>query len=157
MRRRRAGYSFIELLLVLIFIGLLARLALPRYGDMKRRAVATAIVADVYAIRLAAFTHYTEKQSWPPEYAAGVIPTELVSYLPENFTFAKPDYTFDYEVWTLSGGTPENPQQQEMLGVAVTVNDPKLAQAVLLVAQKGYAPIVSGNKVTFLLTGISTS
>ena len=157
MTRRRAGYSYIELLLVMIFIGLLARLAVPRYGDMKRRAVATAIVADVYAIRLAAFTHYTEKQAWPSESGSGVVPTELVSYLPQNFTFVHPDYSYDYELWTLSGGTPENPQQEEIMGVAVTVSDTRLAQAVLQVAKKGYAPIVSGNKITFLLTGASTS
>lgn len=155
MTRRRAGYSFVELLLVMIFLGLLARLAVPRYGDMKRRAVATAIVADVYVIRVAAFMHYTEKQAWPPDYGSGVVPPELVQYLPDSFTFVHPDYTYDYEIWTLTGGTPDDPQQEEVMGVAVTVNNPKLAQAVLLVAQKGYAPIVSGNKVTFLLTGIS--
>jgi len=61
LMRRKGGFSFIELLVTMAFIGIIARLAVPRYHDMKRRATAAAILADVHTIRVAAFTYYTEK------------------------------------------------------------------------------------------------
>jgi len=157
MKRRRLGYSLIELLVVLAFIGLLARMAVPRYSDMKRRATAAAIIGDVHAIRLALFTRFAETQNWPPESGPGVVPPDLVSYMPGQFTFTRPDYEYDYEVWSLSSGTPGDPQQDTMIGVAVTVNDMKLVQQLLITASRGYGPFVAGNKVTFFVTGFSGS
>ena len=36
--RRRAGFTFIELLTVVLFIGLLAAMAVPRFREFKNRA-----------------------------------------------------------------------------------------------------------------------
>jgi type II secretory pathway pseudopilin PulG len=157
VRRRRSGYSIVELLVVLAFIGLLTRLAIPRYTDMKRRATAASIIGDVHAIRVALFTRYAETQDWPAEAGPGVIPAVLQSYLPDQFTFTHPDWTYDYEVWTLSSGTPTDPQQSTMIGVAVTVNDVKLANQIVITASKGYGPFQAGNKVTFFVTGFTGS
>jgi prepilin-type N-terminal cleavage/methylation domain-containing protein len=152
---RRRGFSFIELLVVLIFLGLLARLGIPRYSDMKRRATAAAILGDVHAIRVAAFTYYTEKQTWPPESGPGAVPSGLVDYLPANFSFTRVDREYDYEVWSLSTGTPGNPTQEYMIGVAVDLTDPELATRVLKTASRGYGPFAAGNKVTFFITGFA--
>ncbi len=157
MKRRRQGYSFVELLVVMIFIGLLVRLAIPRYGDMKRRAIAAAIIGDVHAIRVALFTGYATTQAWPGETGPGVVPTEIVDNLPGNFTFIHPDYVYDYELWPLTSGTPSDPQQTTMVGVSVTVNDSRLADQLVLTASKGYGPFRTGNKVTFFITGFSGS
>jgi general secretion pathway protein G len=155
MRHIRRGFSFIEILIVMIIIGLLARIAIPRYSDMKRRAIAGSIVGDVHTIRTAAYTYYTEKNTWPPEYGPGVVPTELVSYLPGNFSFTRPDFEYDYEEWSLSSGTPGNPQQEEIIALSVTTNDPLLAQQLLKLAGQGYVPFASGNKVTFFVSGVA--
>ena len=157
MRCRRPGYSIIELMVVLAFIGLLTRLAIPRYGDMKRRATAAAIIGDVHAIRVALFTRYVEAQDWPAETGPGAIPPALTDYLPDQFSFAHPDYEYDYEVWALSGGTPTDPQQETMIGVAVTMQDGKLADQLILTASRGYGPFRAGNKVTFFVTGFTGS
>jgi type II secretory pathway pseudopilin PulG len=154
VKRSRAGFSFVEVLVVMIFIGLLARLAVPRYSDMKLRAKAAAVAGDVHAIRLAAFTHYTDKQTWPPDYGPGVVPSELADYLPGGFSFTRADFTYDFEQWTLSSGTPGDPQQEQMIGVAVIFNDARLADAVMRIAGRGYGPFRSGNRVTFLITGL---
>jgi type II secretory pathway pseudopilin PulG len=157
MRRVRRGYSIVELLVVLAFIGLLTRLAIPRYTDMKRRATAASIIGDIHAIRVGLFTRYAEVQTWPPEVGTGVVPPELVTYLPNLFTFTHPDFVYDYEVWSLSGGTPGDPQQSTMIGVAVIVNDVKLANQLVITASKGYGPFLNGNKVTFFVTGFTGS
>lgn len=157
MRLRRSGYSFIELMVVMAFIGLLTRLAIPRYSDMKRRALAASIIGDVHAVRVALFTRYAEIQAFPPDAGPGTIPADLVDYLPKGFQFTHPDYQYDYEVWQLAGGTPGDPQQETMIGVAVTVNDVRLANQLVFTASKGYGPFQSGNKVTFFVTGFSGS
>ena len=149
--RGRRGFSFIELLVAMIFIGLLARLAVPRYADMKRRAVAASIIGDVHTIRLAAFTYYTEFGSFPPDAADGTLPAQLVSSLPDGFTFDRPDYDYDWHVWTVvNGGTPET-----LVGVTVTVADSRLIPRLVLAAGAGYIPIVTTSKITFLVTRAS--
>jgi hypothetical protein len=42
-----------------------------------------------------------------------------------------------------------------MIGLAVIVTDPRLATQLVLTASKGYGPFLSGNKVTFFITGFS--
>jgi len=153
--RARRGFSFIELLVVLIFIGLIVRIAVPRFSDMKRRAIAAAIVGDIHTIRVAAYTYYTERSAWPAENGPGVVPNELVSYLPRNFSFDRTDYQYDYESWPLSAGAPGNPNQDAIIGLTVISNDPLLAQQVLKMAGRGYVPFAVGNKVTFFVSGVS--
>jgi prepilin-type N-terminal cleavage/methylation domain-containing protein len=151
--RARRGFSFVEILTVMIIIGLIVRIAVPRFHDMKRRATAGKVVGDVHSIRVGSYTYYTEKGTWPPEYGAGIVPTELVTYLPQNFSFTFPEYTFDYEVWPLSGGMPGNPQQSAIIAVSVTTVDIRLAQQLLKMAGKGFVPFAAGNKVTFFVSG----
>lgn len=153
MMRARRGFSFFELLVVLTFVGLIARIAVPRFSDMKRRAVAEKIIGDVQAIRVAAMTYYKERSAWPPEVGPGVVPPEIVSHLPHAFTFVHPNYTYDYEDWSLSSGLPGNPELSSMIGVSVTMANPNLALQLVKMAGKGFAPFAAGNKVTFFLAG----
>ena len=155
MMRARRGYSFIELLVVLIFIGLIVRIAVPRFSDMKRRAIAGKVIGDIHTIRVATYTYYTEKAQWPAEVGPGTVPNELVPHLPGNFPFTHADYTYDYEDWSLSGGVPGNPQQSDIIAVSVQTQDPRLAAQLLKMAGKGFVPFASANKVTFFLSGAS--
>ena len=151
MKRRRRGFSFVELLVTMIFIGLLARLAVPRYGEMKRRAVAASIIGDVHAIRIAAFTHYTEHGAFPPDAAAGTLPAELVANLPTGFSFHRPDYEYDWHVWTATnGGATET-----LVGITVSVSDSRLIARLVLAAGAGYIPIVTPTQITFLVSRAS--
>jgi hypothetical protein len=148
MRRRRA-FSSTELLLTMMLIGLLARIAIPRYHEMKLRATAAAIIGDVHAIRIAAFTHYTEKGSFPPGAAAGTLPAELVREFPTGFSFDRPDFDYDWHVWstTNSAGNTET-----LVGITVLVSDPRLATRLVFAAGAGYIPIVTPSHVTFLVS-----
>lgn len=150
--KTKRGFSFLELLVTMIIIGLLASIAIPRYHDMKRRAVAASIIGDVHAIRIAAFTHYTEFGAFPPDAGAGQLPAQLVDNLPSGFTFDRPDYDYDWHVWsqaTPSGGT------ESFVGVTVIVNDTRLAAQLVKSAGPGYLAVVTPSAVTFLVSSAS--
>ena len=148
MRIRRA-FSFTELLLTMMLIGLLARIAVPRYREMKLRATAAAIIGDVHAIRVAAFTHHTEKGAFPPDETTGALPPELVANLPAGFTFDRPDFDYDWHVWST---TDSSGNSETLVGITVLVSDPRLATRLVFAAGAGYIPIVTPSHVTFLVS-----
>ena len=150
--RLRRGLSFAELLVTMAIIGLLARIAVPRYGEMKRRAIAASIMGDVHAIRIAAFTYYTERGAFPPDAASGQLPVQLVDNLPSGFTFDRTDYEYDWHVWSATHGAG-NPEMH--VGITIFVNDPRLTAQLVLTAGSGYIPVVTPNQVTFLVANAS--
>ncbi len=153
--RARRGFSISELLIVLTIMGLLVRLGMPRYADLRRQAAARAIIGDVQAVRLAAFNYNTELQSWPANSGAGLVPVELVSFLPAGFQFVRPAYTMDWEVWNGAGntGASGNTAQATTIGLTVDSPDVQLVDALRNAANAGIPYIVSGSQTTFLLAG----
>ena len=95
--RSRRGFSFIELLTVMIVIGILASIAILRYRDFTNEALAARIATDMETVRLAALNHYTETDAWPAESADGQVPAELVRYLPDGWQFNSGSYSLDWE------------------------------------------------------------
>ena len=148
MRIRRA-FSFTELLLAIMLVGLLVRIAIPRYREMKLHHTAAAIIGDVHAIRVAAFTHYTEKGSFPPDAATGALPAALVDEFPAGFRFDRPDFDYNWHVWSMSDSAGNN---ETLVGITVLVSDPDLATRLVLGAGAGYIPIVTPSRVTFIVS-----
>jgi prepilin-type N-terminal cleavage/methylation domain-containing protein len=97
----RRGLTVIELLMVVAIVGLLASVAVPKFRELQRRAMATQLVGDYNALRVAAMTFFTDSGYFPGEASSGVIPANLTGYLPTNFTFAKKDWTLDYDHLTI--------------------------------------------------------
>jgi type II secretory pathway pseudopilin PulG len=151
MRLRRA-YSFVELLLVMAVIGLLARIAVPRYGEMKRRATAASILGDVHAIRVSAFTYYTEHGTFPPDAGRGQLPSQLINNLPHGFTFDRTDYSYDWEVWSTTNASGNT---ETLVGISVLITDTRLAAQLVRQAGPGYIPVVTPTQVTFLVSSTS--
>jgi prepilin-type N-terminal cleavage/methylation domain-containing protein len=145
--KSRKGFSFIELLVTMLIIGLLASIAIPKYHDMKRRAMAASIIGDVHAIRIAAFSHYTEHGAFPPDAGSGQLPPLLVDNLPTGFTFDRPDFDFDWDVW--AQGT------ESLVGITVSVTDTRLAAQLIKSAGPGYLAVVTPTSVTFLVSSSS--
>jgi prepilin-type N-terminal cleavage/methylation domain-containing protein len=150
MSRRRHGFTIIELMMVMIVMGLLAGLAVLKYVDMRHRARAAQVAADLESVRLAAYGAWYEHNAWPTEAGSGQVPAELVSYLPQNFSFVKPEYTLDWENFVPPGGGPSSGMQ---LGVVVTAATPRL-QKTLEQTLGNKLPFVSaGSTLTFIIVG----
>lgn len=153
MKRRRRGFSIIELLVVLTIIGILVRFGMPKYWELRRQAEARAIIGDVLAVRMAVYQYNTEKASWPADAGPAVVPPDLVPLLPDQFPFNRDKYTLDFDVWTASGGLSGSSASGVIVGVAVTSADTSLVK-VMRAATAHLPRIVSGAKTTFVLAGM---
>jgi prepilin-type N-terminal cleavage/methylation domain-containing protein len=150
VRRRRDGFTFIEMMTVLIVFGLLASLAILRYIDLTHRARVAQVAGDLQAVRVAAYGSWYETGRWPDEVGPGVVPPALVSYLPSGFRFQRNEYTLDWENFVPpAGGTSPGMQ----VGVVITTPLPRLERA-LENALGGRLPFINvGGALTFIIVG----
>jgi len=150
MIRRRAGFTFVELMTVLIVLGLLAGLAILKYIDLTHRARAAQAAGDLEAVRIAAYGAWYETGKWPAEVGAGVIPPGLAAYLPRGFTFQRNEYTLDWENFSPPNGGQTAGMQ---VGVVVTSSNVRLQHALenALGSKLPFTDV--GGVLTFIIVG----
>jgi prepilin-type N-terminal cleavage/methylation domain-containing protein len=148
--RRRAGFTFVELMVVLIVLGLLAGLAILKYIDLTHRARAAQAAGDLEAVRIAAYGAWYETGKWPAEVGAGVIPPGLAPYLPQGFTFQRNEYTLDWENFSPPNGGQTAGMQ---VGVVVTSSNVRLQHALenALGSKLPFTDV--GGVLTFIIVG----
>jgi prepilin-type N-terminal cleavage/methylation domain-containing protein len=147
---RRRGFTFIEVLVVMIVLSILSGLAVLKYIDLRHRALTTSAIADLQAVRLAGYSAWYEHGVWPGEVGAGVTPGGLAPYLPGGFTFSRPEYTLDWDNFVAPGGGPTGAMQ---LGVVVTSSNPRLMKT-LQDNLGSKAPFFAvGGTLTFVIVG----
>lgn len=152
MSARRGGFTFIEVLMVVSIIGILAAVALPKFRDVQRRARATQLLGDFDVLRHATLSFYVDSGYFPPEVSRAAMPRNLRPYLPSGFLMAKPLWTMDYENWEL-----QKRSRFTKTGIAVgisftTTGDRELGATAMRLAgnRPGYT---MGRKYTFLIAG----
>jgi prepilin-type N-terminal cleavage/methylation domain-containing protein len=150
MRRTRGGFTFVEMLIVMIVLGLLASLATLKYIDLKNRALTAQAAADMEAVRLAAYSTWYETGSWPAEAGPGVIPTEMAPYLSKGFTFSRPEYTLDWENFVPPGGGTSAGMQ---LGVVITSSNSRMQLALQQTLGNKGPFFITGSDLTFVIIG----
>lgn len=148
--KRRRGFTFIEVLVVVVVMSILTGLAVLKYLDLKHRALSASATADLQAVRLAAYSAWYEHGVWPGESGAGAVPPQLTPYLPGGFTFTKPEYTLDWDNFVPPAGGPSGSMQ---LGVVVSSGNPRLMKALQNNLGSKAPFFVLGNTLTFVIIG----
>lgn len=120
---RRAGYSLVELLLVLALISLIVAITLPNLQRAIVKARAADAVGDLNVVKVAVLNYQADHSSWPEDRGAGEVPPGLEPYLPDGFGFTDEYYTLDFENWT-----GENPG---LIAVTLVTGDDELGLALL--------------------------
>jgi len=149
---RRSGFTFVELMIAMTVVGILATVAVPKYIDLKRRANTTKVLGDFQTVRVAVMSFYADSSYFPEEVGAGIAPPHLQKYLPEGFQFNRPQWSLDYENWNVG---PESglSNSGSLIGVSVTTQDPELGEAASRLL--GNVPQFNvGNTYTFMISGL---
>jgi prepilin-type N-terminal cleavage/methylation domain-containing protein len=150
MSRSRRGFTFIELLIVMIVLGILAALATLKYIDLRNRAFTSQAASDMEAVRLAAYSTWYETGSWPADVGPGAVPLEMTPYLPKGFAFTRPEYTLDWENFVPPSGGPSAGMQ---LGVVISSSNTRMQLALeQMLGNKGPF-FITGSDLTFVIIG----
>ena len=137
-RGRRAGFTLVELLLVVVIVSILAGLAIPNYRNVVNKARAADLIGRIDVVEHAVQSYIGDNNTWPSETAAGVVPAGVTNYLPENFSFTGEDFQLD---WENGGG---------LIGVGIVTDNEPLGNALVDIAGPGRW-FVSGNRYVFIL------
>ncbi|MHB1863568.1 MAG: type II secretion system protein [Gemmatimonadaceae bacterium] len=135
MRRRRGGFTLVELLASMTIIAILAGIMIPKTGDFINQATAAAAVSDIQAVQQAVYTYQataaTDSTSLPPTAAMGQVPDSLKPDLGPNFTFIKTDYTLQYNNWTFVQNVGGQTTSQTIIGVTMQTKNARLGALVM--------------------------
>ena len=148
-RRRRSGFTLVELMISVIIVALLASIAIPKFRDFRRRATATRILGDFDVVRHAVLSFYVDSQYYPKEQSSGKMPANLQQYLPNGFKWKKPQWELDYENWVVKGSQITN--TGIVVGMSFTTPDTSLGRTAMSLF--GNVPNYSvGSKYTLLIS-----
>jgi prepilin-type N-terminal cleavage/methylation domain-containing protein len=75
--RSGAGFSLVEIMVVVLIISVLAMLSVPAVARIQRRAKSTTIANDFRVFAAGFDTYAQEMGTWPAEAAAGVFPVGM--------------------------------------------------------------------------------
>jgi prepilin-type N-terminal cleavage/methylation domain-containing protein len=78
MRNRRAGFTLIELLIVVVIIGMLAAIALPKFGYTKEKAFTSTMKSDLRNLATAQESYWNDYST----YYSGTVPSGALLYKP---------------------------------------------------------------------------
>jgi len=144
-------------------LGILAAVAIPNYLNFVRDVRAAQAVADVQAVRAAAYLYFGDHQSWPPEEQAGIVPAALAPYLPPGIIFFKRDYRVDYDNWIVAAAPADGgggvvmrsrfPQTGVLVGVSLVSNDREFMKAARGLMGLANTVDVAPSRTTLIIAG----
>ncbi len=106
---KESGFTFVEVAVVLVILGMIANLLVPYVQDARSGADAARVMNDLNTLRLAGFDYYATTQSFPSTSELGQSPAELASYLPPDFEFEYNGIYYNWLTTTWQGTTVAGP------------------------------------------------
>ncbi len=144
----RRGWTMIELLIAMVVLGLLAAISVLKYIDLSRTAYAAKITGEFITVRLAAYNYEADHNNfWPSDQASGIVPPEMIPYLPNQFSFVTPTYELDWD----NRSPSRDPYQ---LAISMTSPDPRLMNALRQNLGNRAPYYFAGNRLTYILVDI---
>jgi len=147
-RRRSAGFTLVEIMIVVVIIGFLASMAIPSFLRVRRNVQNNTFVNDLRLARNAAEQYIMEVGTYPPDGAAGM-PTELSPYMPSRINDGPTPvggvWDWDYEQFGFKAGisvykpTADVAQMQE---VDRLVDDGDLSAGYFRARSQGYIYVI---------------
>ncbi len=122
LRRPAAGFSLVEIMIVVVIVGLLAAIAVPALQRVRLRAIGSRYLNDVRQIRDGAERFAMETGQFPPNGIAG-LHADLRGYIPDSL-FASTS--------TPLGGVWDWDYQQSGITAAISVYQPTASDELLL-------------------------
>ena len=113
--KRRTGFTLIELLIVVVIIGILAAIAIPKFSSVKQKGYKTQAISDLTSLRTAEETFFTDSN----RYAAL---TELSSKFSSTSGVGKPAIIPSTSYWSATLTHPQIPGMT--CGISVATANP---------------------------------
>jgi len=113
--RTRNGFTLIELLVVVVIIGILAAIAIPKYGSVKQTAYRSMVIADLASLR-------TAQESFFADSGRYATLTEIRTRIAPSDGLGTPTIVATTSFWS---ATLTHPQVKGMIcGIAVSTPNP---------------------------------
>ena len=80
MRGDRAGFTLIEILIVVVIIGILAAIAIPKFASTKEKSYLAVMKSDLRNLAVAEETYSADNNT----YYAGAVPSAALIYNPSS-------------------------------------------------------------------------
>jgi prepilin-type N-terminal cleavage/methylation domain-containing protein len=76
---RRAGFTLVEIMIVVVLIGLLCMMAIPALNRVREKSQRTRFISDLRTFSQAFETYNMQNGVWPPNAGTGVLPTGMTA------------------------------------------------------------------------------
>jgi general secretion pathway protein G len=99
-RRSAAGFTLIELMIVMVLITILASIGLALYGNSITRAKEAALSQDLVEMRKAIDEYYADKNKWPADLQT-LVSDKYLRFIPKD------PFTNSADTWQTVFGEPD--------------------------------------------------